>query len=118
MAELPVLPLKTDALLADNPHMSAEEFGAYVRILCVMWRHGARLTYERSEFARIAGVTPRRWDKIREVVMRPMTVVDNVVTQKRLSATWLDVQELRQKRAQAAASRWTSKRGPNGHAYA
>ena len=43
MAELPILPLKTDALLADTSHMSAAEFGAYCRILFVMWRHGARL---------------------------------------------------------------------------
>ena len=43
MAELPILPVKTDALLADTTHMSAEEFGVYCRLLFVMWRHEARL---------------------------------------------------------------------------
>ncbi len=43
MADLPILPLKTDALLADTGHLSAEEFGAYCRILFTMWRHDARL---------------------------------------------------------------------------
>ena len=36
MAELPVLPIKTDALIADTTHMSAEEMGVYVRLLIAM----------------------------------------------------------------------------------
>lgn len=118
MAELPVLPLKTDALLADTTHMSAEEFGAYVRILCVMWRHEARLPDDPVELARIAGVSPRRWKQIADRVMRPMLVTAGTVSQKRLTATWLDVQEIRRKRALSAEARWRGKRGANGHAYA
>lgn len=122
MAELPILPLKTDALLADTGHLSPEEFGAYCRILFTMWRHNARLPYDQSEFARIAGVTAKKWAAISERVMRPLIILDGVVSQKRLSATWLDVQELRRKRAKAANDRWHGKtlgtKHANGHANA
>jgi uncharacterized protein YdaU (DUF1376 family) len=114
MADLPILPLKTDALLADTTHMSAEEFGAYCRILFVMWRHEARLPDDATEIARIAGVTVARWQKIAERVTRPLTIAGGTMSQKRLTATWLDVQELRKKRAAAAARRWTPKANANG----
>jgi hypothetical protein len=38
LAEFPALPLFTDAILADTAHLSHEEFGAYMRILILMWR--------------------------------------------------------------------------------
>jgi len=114
MAELPVLPLKTDALLADTSHMSAEEFGAYCRILFVMWRHGAKLPDDDKELAHIAGVSLARWHKIAEKVRRPMTAIGNVLSQKRLTDTWLQVQQVRHKRAQAAGARWGPKTDPPG----
>lgn len=106
MAQLPILPLRTAALLLDTSHMSAEEFGAYCRILFVMWGQGAKLPDNPQQLARIAGVSLHRWRGMAEVVMRPLTVGGGLVSQKRLTATWLDVQELRQKRAGSAKKRW------------
>lgn len=114
MAELPILPIKTDALLADTTHMSAEEFGVYCRILFVMWRHGAKLKDDDGEMAIIGGITLKRWLTIKEKVMRPMTIAGGLVSQGRLTDTWLNVQELRKKRALASDVRWKSKRHPNG----
>jgi uncharacterized protein YdaU (DUF1376 family) len=106
MAQLPIMPLKTDALIADTTHMTTEEFGAYVRLLIVMWRQGGRLPNDPKQLARIAGVAPQRWHFITENVMRPMTVTAETVSQKRLTSTWLDVQERRRKRVEAARKRW------------
>lgn len=106
------MPLKTDALLADTTHMSAEEFGVYCRLLFVMWRHGGRLKDDDSELAIIGGVTARRWQAIKEKVMRPMTAIGGIVSQGRLTDTWLQVQELRKKRALAADVRWKGKPRP------
>lgn len=114
MAELPILPLKTDALLADTQHMSAEEFGAYCRLLFTMWRHGGQLQNDAAELARIVGVSPKRWEAIAERVMRPMTATGNILSQKRLTSTWMDVQKLRAKRAAAAEYRWRNRRHANG----
>lgn len=109
MAELPIMPVKTDALIADTSHMSPEEFGAYMRLLCAMWRHGGQITENPEELSRIVGVTLRQWTKIAERVLRPMTAGGGILTQKRLTSTWMDVQELRAKRADAAAKRWEGK---------
>lgn len=113
MAELPILPLKTDALLADTMDMSTEEFGAYCRILFVMWRHGARLPHNPNQLRRIAGSHSVRWVAIQDAVMRPFTIADGFVTQKRLTATMLDVREIRKKRAISgvlgATVRWRPK---------
>jgi uncharacterized protein YdaU (DUF1376 family) len=106
MAELPILPLKTDALLADTSHMSAEEFGAYCRILFVMWRHGAKLTDSDDELAHIAGVSPTKWKNLQKKVRRLLTQSGGILSQKRLTDTWLQVQEIRRKRARAAMTRW------------
>ncbi len=100
------MPLATDALLADTTHMTAEEFGAYVRILLVMWRHGGRLPGDDQELSRIAGITRARWGKIREKVTRPLSYENGFWIQKRLIETWKRVQEIRRKRTLAATTRW------------
>lgn len=106
MAELPILPLKTDALIADTTHMSAEEFGAYVRILCAMWRHEAVLPNDQTELARIAGMSLKRWQKVSCRVLKPLSVGNETISQKRLLATWLEIKELRKRRALSANIRW------------
>lgn len=110
MAELPALPLYTDALLADTSHMSAEAFGAYLRILVVMWRHGGRLADDDRELARIAGMPLSRWRHVAVVVRRCLTAAGGQVSQKRLTATLYAVRERRRKLAEAgergAAARW------------
>lgn len=115
MAELPVLPLKTDALIADTTHMSAEEFGVYVRLLIAMWRHGAQLPDTPGELAQIGGVTLPRWKKISERVMRPMTISGGIISQKRLTSVWQEVQLLREKKSAASLKRWGKS---NAHGYA
>jgi len=115
MAELPILPLKTDALIADTSHMSAEEFGVYVRLLIAMWRHGARLPDTPLELARIGGISLRRWNQISERVLRPMTAGNGILQQKRLTSVWLEVQNMRQKKATASLKRWR-KSDAGGHA--
>ena len=106
MAQLPILPLKVDAMLGDTNHLTAEEFGAYARILFTMWRHEAQIRDDPDELARIAGVSRKRWDAIGERVMRPTTRAGGIVSQKRLTATWMEVQALRQRRAAGGKIRW------------
>ena len=112
MAELPIMPLKTDALLSDTTHMTAEEFGVYCRLLFVMWRQGGKLKEDEGELALIGGVTAKRWKVIREKVMRPMTVIGGLVSQKNLTGSWLKVQEVRRTKALASDVRWKGRRSP------
>ena len=102
MAQLPIMPVKVDALLADTQHMTAEEFGAYCRLLFTMWLQRGRLPDDRRELMRIAGVHPPRWSRIAETVMRPMTVAGGQISQKRLTVTWQEVIATQQRRSEAA----------------
>jgi uncharacterized protein YdaU (DUF1376 family) len=109
VAELPFLPIATDAILADTTHMSAEEFGAYCRLLFVMWRHGGQLRDDDTELANVVGLPVKRWAAIKERVTRPMKIADGQLTQKRLTETWERVQVVKVKKTMAANKRWKSK---------
>ena len=106
MAELPRMPVDVAKLLADTSHMAPDEKGAYFCILFTMWLHGGRLRDDEQELARIVGLSVQRWRKIAERVCRPLTFAGGQVSQKRLTATWLDVQALRQKHQDGASKRW------------
>lgn len=109
MAELPIMPVNVHALIADTSHMTTEEFGAYCRLLFTMWAHGGTLPNDMEELARIAGVSRTRWNHIAARVLRPMTATEQILSQKRLVSTWLEVQELRAKRADNARKRWNKR---------
>lgn len=106
MAEHPYLPLIVQRLLADTTHMTAEQFGAYSRILYVMWLRGARLPDSEVELARISGLSLRRWRTVSDVIMREFFSAGGLISQKRLTDTWLKVQEKRQKAVESAERRW------------
>lgn len=83
VAKLPSMPVFTDALLGDTEDLSAEEFGAYCRILFVTWRNnGAPLEADDIRLARIAKVTPRRWKAMRPVLERFFDLTDGRWRQK------------------------------------
>lgn len=85
MAELPFMPLYTDALLGDTMHLDAVEFGAYCLILFTMWRNGGSLPDDDARLAKVARVNPSQWRKIGPVVRQFLTPAeDGKLTQKRL----------------------------------
>lgn len=114
MAELPRMPVDVAKLLADTTHMAPDERGAYFCLLFTMWLHGGRLRDDEHELARIACVTLQRWRKMAERVCRPFTFASGQVSQKRLTATWLDVQEQRRKHQAGANKRWAGHNAAHG----
>jgi uncharacterized protein YdaU (DUF1376 family) len=116
MAELPIMPVITADLLADTIGMDESEFGAYVRILLALWRHGGRLPYDTEELRKIAGAPQRRWVRIEKTVMRRLTIADGEVSQKRLTDVFLKTRETRVRRAAAAIKgnkvRWPKENYP------
>lgn len=87
MADLPFMPLYTDALLGDTTHLDATEFGAYCLILFTMWRSGGSLPDDDARLAKVARVNPAAWRKIGPIV-REFLTPDGAgkLTQKRLAA--------------------------------
>lgn len=92
MALYPALPLFTDAYLADTRHLTTEEHGAYLLLLMFAWRSaGCKLEDNDKTLARIAGLSPTKWRRLKPVVAQFFTVEDGAWRQKKLLAVYSDV---------------------------
>ena len=49
----------------DTAHLTSEQVGAYVRLLCRLWRQSGRIKNDDSELARIVGVSPQKWRRMK-----------------------------------------------------
>jgi uncharacterized protein YdaU (DUF1376 family) len=63
MADLNVMPLYTDAFLADTTDLSDAETGSYLLLIMAMWRAGGSLPDDPDLLARIARVSAKGWPK-------------------------------------------------------
>lgn len=63
MAELPAMPLWTDAYLGDTHHLSTVEHGAYLLLLIAGWRRGGWLPDDEKQLAKIAGLKGVNWTR-------------------------------------------------------
>ncbi|GGF82151.1 hypothetical protein GCM10007301_47840 [Azorhizobium oxalatiphilum] len=86
MSKLPMLPLFTDAFLADTGHLTAQETGAYLVLLMVAWRtDGCCLPDDDVCLARWARVSSKTWGRIKPRVMAFWSLSNGRWTQKRLT---------------------------------
>ena len=91
MSKLPSMPLFVDAYLADTTHLSLEEHGAYLLLLMAMWRRGGAIPDDDKDNARMLGLMPRAWLRLKPRLMPLLSVygADPVMlTQKRLQKEW------------------------------
>jgi uncharacterized protein YdaU (DUF1376 family) len=64
MAQAPIMPVFTDALIGDTTHLSTEQFGAYVLILLATWRNnGKALPDDDARMAHVCRISVARWRK-------------------------------------------------------
>ena len=104
MSDLPWMPIYwTDHLVATS-HLTAEQFGAYTRILGHMWIAGdGTLPNNQSMLARISGVHPPHWKRTWSAIAPLFTEEGDRITQKRLLAEWRNA-VTKQARRRAAGS--------------
>lgn len=89
MAEFPALPVFTDAYLADTRHLTTEEHGVYLLLLMCAWRtRGCTLKDDDRMLARIAGLTPNKWRRVRPLMTDFFSVEDGLWRQKKLSQVY------------------------------
>jgi uncharacterized protein YdaU (DUF1376 family) len=101
MAQLPVMPLYTDALIADTTHLTAAEFGAYMLLLIAMWRSGGSLPDVEADIRRISRIRDNHWDRSRDRIFALFAREDGRLTQKRLQAEFEKSTERHERRSAA-----------------
>jgi uncharacterized protein YdaU (DUF1376 family) len=112
MSERPWMPLYIGDYRADTPHLSTFEHGAYLLLLMHHWQYD-KLPGDDARLARIAGVHPPHWPKLKKVLMPFFDVQeDGSWTQKRMVKELSKAAEISNKR-KAAAEQMLNRRRAN-----
>src|SRR5574343_1632377 len=116
MAEFPALPLFTDALLADTEHLENEEFGAYIRLLILIWRNAnCQIPADPSWQMRRLRTNEQEYNRLYKPLVKEFLKTDgNYVTQKRLRKGREYLRGQRVKQSDNAKKRWNNKKGSSG----
>jgi len=103
MADFPTMPLYTDALIADTPHLTNEEFGIYMRLLCFAWRtKECRLPSDHKRLAIMVGMTPARFKKTAAPLLDEFfTESGGFFVQKKLKTVRENVERMREQKSYA-----------------
>lgn len=101
MAELPIMPLMTDALEGDTAGLSHERFGQYMRLLVRWWRDGCAPA-SAEHLQELCGIDANAFDKLK----RFLTETPDGYVQKKLFSTYERQIERSQKAKDAARKRW------------
>lgn len=110
MRKAPALPLFGDSYLADTRHLSLEEHGAYLQLLLIAWRsEGCALPDDDKRIARMLGVTPSRWAKLKPSIMAFWTLSEAGWQQKRLLKERQFVAKKSEQNSESANARWNAK---------
>jgi uncharacterized protein YdaU (DUF1376 family) len=90
MSSTPPMPLDTDAYLADTPHLSTVEHGAYMLILMTLWRSkDGWIDGNEKYLRRVARLSPAKWRQIEVSIRKLLIEKDGKVAQKRsLKTHW------------------------------
>lgn len=106
----PAIPLFGDAYIADTRHLSLEEHGAYLNLLMIAWRtEDCALPDDDVRLARMLGVTAKKWNALKPVVMAFWTLGATGWTQHRLTKERRFVAEKASQSRAAAELRWKDK---------
>lgn len=113
----PWMPVYWADLLSDTAHLSAEEFGGYLRLIGAYWRHRRPLRDDDGQLARIAGIPARRWRSIRPTIADLFQVTDGLWRHRRVDEELEKAQTRRdgysQRGVAGAAARWWKEK-PDG----
>jgi len=118
--KLPFMPLYVDDLLIDTDHLTNEQMGAYVRLLCATWKRDGTVPNDDQFLAHACHSSAQKWPHLKPVIMRFLTrLSDGRLTQLRLGKERARSLARSDLAAQAAHKRWNPKRNDfNGMRHA
>jgi uncharacterized protein YdaU (DUF1376 family) len=73
---VPFMPLFVADYMADTAHLTTVEHGAYLLLIMTYWQRGEALPDDDRKLARIAGMGPREWARIRETISEFFQISD------------------------------------------
>lgn len=113
MAELPFMPLWTDAYLADTDHLSFEEHGVYLKLLMTIWRTpGCQIPNDQEWICRRLRVSKDLFETLVQPVLEEyLDNTGNHITSRRLQREYKIAQEKSLKQSVRAKSRWNKEKG-------
>ncbi len=107
MAEFPFMPMYWDAYFGDTKHLTCLEHGAYLQLLGAMWSSGGVLMDDDKFLARLIGLRPNQWNRMRQTIMAFMhPVLGGRFTQRKLAYQLNIVRTKRNSAAHNAQARW------------
>ena len=65
---VPYMPLYVADYMAGTAHLTTVEHGAYILLIMTYWQRGEKLPNDDRKLARIAGLGPREWGRIRDTL--------------------------------------------------
>lgn len=112
MAEFPALPLFTDALIADTEHLTNEEFGAYIRLLIIIWRNAnCQIPADAEWHMRRLKVNSQEYSRLYKPLLQEFfTSTGNYISQKRLMREFEYLRKNRATKSDNAKKRWSKEK--------
>lgn len=101
------LPIFGDAYLADTTHLTTEEHGAYLLLMLAAWRQDdCHLPSDDRKLARITGLSLRKWNAMKPVILEFWQVSGDRIFQARLLKEWHFVRQKSEQNRKTAEGRW------------
>ena len=113
MAELPFMPLWTDAYLSDTDHLSFEEHGIYLKLLMLIWRTpGCQLPNDEGWICRRLRVSTTQFNELVKPLMEEfLDNTGNHITSRRLQREFTASKNRSRQQSVRAKSRWNKEKG-------
>ncbi len=113
MAELPYMPLWTDAYLSDTDHLSFEEHGIYLKLLMLMWRiPGCQLPNDEVWICRRLRVSKTQFnEQVKPLMEEFLDNTGNYITSRRLQREFTASKNRSRQQSVRAKSRWNKEKG-------
>ena len=113
MAELPYMPLWTDAYLSDTDHLSFEEHGIYLKLLMLIWRtSGCQIPNDEGWICRRLRVSKTQFNELVKPLMEEfLDNTGNHITSRRLQHEFDESKKRSRKQSVRAKSRWNKEKG-------
>jgi uncharacterized protein YdaU (DUF1376 family) len=102
MSNLPYLPFYVGEYLRETRHLTLEQHGAYVLLLLEYWWKSS-LPDDDLQLARIVGVTPAKWQKLKPVLL---DLFDDGWRHERIDEQIKKSQDKVKKAKESAEARW------------